>query len=141
LVRTCREEISGGHRDALVVRRVASEVGLLQPLQPEHRVTPAGVEVEGPAVLVVGRPAQPEREHVLQAQELPDDDRPGRPRARLGRDQPVAAGVGRPGRHLERLLERVLGAGRLTGDPVGEVVGVALEGAGGGDVRRVVRHA
>ena len=85
----------------------AREVGLLDPLDAEHRVDPAGVEVEGPAALVVDRAAGAERDHVLEPEQLAHDDRPGRPRARLRGDQPVAARLDRPEVAVDRA---VLGA-------------------------------
>ena len=75
------------------VVREPGEVGVLQPLDAEHRVDAAGVEVEGPAALVVGRAADAHRERVLEPEQPPHDDRAVRPRARPGDDEPVAAGL------------------------------------------------
>src|SRR5690625_6126150 len=45
----------GRHGDAAVVVGEASEVGLLEALDAEHRIPAALIEVEGPGALVVGR--------------------------------------------------------------------------------------
>ena len=103
------------HRDALRVLRVAGEVGLLQPLVAQHRVAAAGVEVEGPAALVVRRAAQAHRDRRLQAEQPPHDDRAVGPRAGAGGDQPVAARLDRPA------------VAAVGGDPVGDVLVVPLE--------------
>jgi hypothetical protein len=81
--------------DPLRVVGVAGEVGLLQPLDAEHGVAPARVEVEGPAALVVGGPAHAHRQHVLEAEQPAHDDRPVRPRAGPGDHQAVPAGLDR----------------------------------------------
>ena len=94
---------------------ITLEVGVLQALDTEHRVDPAGIEVEGPAACVVRRSAQAHRDDVLEAEQGADDDRPVGPGARPRGDQPVAARLDRP-----RLAR--------PGDPVGEVVHVAVEG-------------
>ena len=85
----------GRHGDAARVVRVAGEERLLQPLDAEHRVAATRVEVEGPAALVVGRPADTHREGVLQPQQAAHDDRPVGPRAGPRDDQPVPAGLDR----------------------------------------------
>ena len=102
------------HGDAAGVAGEPGEVGLLQPLVAQHRVDAARVEVECPAPAVVGRPAQAHRDHLLQAQQPADDDRPAGPRAGPGRDQAIAAGLDR------------IAVPPVPGDPGGDVVGVAL---------------
>ena len=88
-----------GHGDAARVVGVAGVERLLEPLDAQHRVAAAVVEVEGPAVLVVGGPGHAEADHVLEAEQLPDDDRAGRPRAGLRGHQPVAPRLtGQPSR-------------------------------------------
>ncbi len=117
-----------GHGDALLVAREPREVGLLQPLDPEHRVTPVRVEVEGPAAHAVGRAAQAERDHVLESEQLAHDDRPAGPGTGPRRDEPVATGLDRPQPDVGRSVLRRAAAG---GDPVGDVVGLPLELAAG----------
>src|SRR5690606_34383503 len=113
----------GGDGDPARVVREAGEVGLLQPLDAEHRVPAVRVEVEGPRALVVRRTGQPEGDDVLQAEQPPHDDGAVRPRAGAGRDQPVAT-------RLHRVPVRA-----VTGDPGGDVVGVAGELLAGAHVR------
>ena len=119
----------GRHRDPLGVLRVTGEEGLLQPLDAQHRVATAGVEVEGPRPLVVGRAGQAEGQRVLQAEQPPHDDRAVRPRAGPGRDQPVPTRLDRPvpGPVVAAHAEAVLADRAVGGDPVGDVVGVAVE--------------
>ena len=74
------------------VVRDAGEVGVLQPRDLQHGVDTAGVEVEGPASLVVGRPAEADGQHVFQAEQATHDDRAVGPRAGPRDDQPVATG-------------------------------------------------
>ena len=57
------------HGDAAGVVGLAGEVRLLEPLDAEHRVDAAGVEVEGPAALVVGRAGAPHEIDVLEAEQ------------------------------------------------------------------------
>ena len=104
-----------GHGDALGVVREPREERVLEPLDAEHRVAAVGVEVEGPAALVVGRSAHAHAEHVLEAEQPPHDDRAVGPRAGPGDDQPVAVRLDRPAVPAVR------------GDPVLDVVGVAGE--------------
>ena len=118
-----------------VVVGVAREERLLQPLDPEHRVPVVGVEVEGPAALVVDRARRAERDGVLEAEQAADDDRPARPRAGPRGDQAVAARLDRPQLALDRA---VLGDPLVPGDPVGDVGGVALELLAAVHVRRAV---
>ena len=103
------------HGDPLVIAREAGEVGLLQPLDAEHRVTAAGVEVETPAALVVGRPADAHRQHVLQPEQPAHHHRPARPRAGPADHEPVAP-------RLDRVAVPAVG-----GDPGRDVAGVAGE--------------
>jgi hypothetical protein len=103
------------HGDPLVVVGEAGEVRLLQPLDAEHRIAPAPVEVEGPASLVVGRPADAHRQHVLEPEQPAHDDGPAGPRAGPADHQPVAPG-------LDRVAVPAVG-----GDPGGDVAGVAGE--------------
>jgi hypothetical protein len=84
-----------GDGDPLVVSRVAGEVGLLEPLDPEHGVPAARVEVEGPAPLVVRRPAYAHAEDVLETEEASHDDRAVRPRAGARDDETVAVRLDR----------------------------------------------
>jgi hypothetical protein len=83
----------GGHGDAQRILGVVGEEGLLQPLDAQHGVAAAGVEVEGPAALVVRRAADSHGQHVFQAEEPAHDRRAVRPRAGPRDDQPVAAGL------------------------------------------------
>ena len=97
---------------------------------PEHRVDPPGIEVEGPAPLVVGRAANAQRENVFQPQQAADDGGPVGPGAGPGDDQPVAA-------RLDRIAIPA-----VTGDPGGDVPGVADEFSAGAPaqlVRRAIR--
>ena len=55
--------------DAARVAGDACVVGLLEPVDAEHRVDAVAVEVEGPAVLVVHRRAQSHREDVLEPEQ------------------------------------------------------------------------
>ncbi len=115
-----------GHRDAARVVGVAREVGVLDARDAEHGVEAVGVEVEGPAALVVGRAADPHREGVLEAEQAPHDDRAVRPRAGAGHDEPVAVGLdGKP-------------LGAVGSDPRRDVARVAVEGLL--DVRGLVIH-
>ena len=123
-----RDVDHGRHRDAAGVVGEPGEVGLLQPLVAEHRVDPAGIEVEGPGPHVVGGAAQTHRDGVLQAEQPPDDDRPVGPRAGARRDQPVAA-------RLHRIA-----VAAVPGDPGGDVVRVAGEVGAVGHVRAVGRE-
>jgi hypothetical protein len=82
----------GGDGDPARVAGEALLVGVLELVDAEDGVDAARVEVEGPRVGVVRRPGGSERDRVLQPEQLPDDDRPVRPRAGVGRDQPVPAG-------------------------------------------------
>ena len=108
----------GRHGDPAGIVGVAGEVGLLQPLDAEHRVAAARVEVEGPAALVVGGAAAcPSEMHVLEAEQAAHDDRPVRPRAGRRRDQPVAARLDRPDLHVAGAVRRLVGSARR-GDPV-----------------------
>jgi hypothetical protein len=115
------------HRDAALVVGEAGEEGLLQPLDAEHRVAAPGVQVEGPAALVVRRPAHTHRQHRLEAEQPSYDDRPVGPRARPGDHQPV------PPR-----LDRVAVAAVL-GDAGGDVLHVAGELAARVDVGPLLR--
>ena len=110
------------HGDPAGVVRKACEVGLLHPRIPEHRIHAVRVEIEGPAPLVVSRPAQSHRDRRLQTEQPSDDDRPARPRTRPRGDQPVPAG-----------LDRVA-VPAVAGDPGRDVFGVALVVAAGCDV-------
>src|SRR5690606_36118049 len=92
-------------------------------LEAERRAPAAGGEVEGPRALVVRRTGQPEGDDVLQAEQPPHDDGAVLPRAGAGRDQPVAT-------RLHRVPVRA-----VTGDPGGDVVGVAGELLAGAHVR------
>ena len=80
-------------------------------------------------------PGVPSEIDVLEAEQAAHDDRPVRPRAGPGGDQPVAAGLDRPQLALDRA---VLGDPRVAGDPVGDVGGVALELLAAVHVRRAV---
>ena len=62
----------------------------------------SGIEVEGPAALVVDRARRAERDDVLEAEQAADDDRPVRPRAGPRGDQVVATGLDRPQLALDR---------------------------------------
>ena len=86
------------HRDAARVVGLAGEVGLLEPLDAEHRVAAALVEVEGPAAGVVGRAGRAPGDDVLEAEQAAHDDRAVRPRAGARGDEAVAAGLGGPHR-------------------------------------------
>ena len=130
------------HRDAARVVGVAGEVGLLQPLDPQHRVDAPGVEVEGPAALVVGGATQALGDDVLQPEELAHDDRAVGPRAGPRSDQAVAP-------RLDRPLGRVGVGLRVPDDAVRDVVHVAVEALALLDIgplllrlsARLVRHA
>jgi hypothetical protein len=111
-----------GHRDAFRVVREPFEVCVFESRDFQHRVDAAGVKVERPTVLVVGRAAKANGQHVFQSEQATHDDRPVGPRAGAGDDQPVAA-------RLHRVA--VAAVGRDTG---GDVVGVAVEFATARDV-------
>src|SRR5690606_30342477 len=85
-----------GHGDALRVAGDAAVVGLGEPVDAEHGVEPVGVEVERPRPHVVRRPAERDRDGVLEPEQPPHDDRAVRPRARACHDEPVAARLGGP---------------------------------------------
>ena len=106
----------GRHGDPPGIVRDAGEVRLLQPLDAEHRVDAAGVQVERPAALVVGRAAEAHRHRILQPEEPPDDDRPARPGARTRRDEAVSAGFDR------------VAVPAVRSDPGADVAGVPLVG-------------
>ena len=72
-------------------------VGLAQPVDGQHRVEPARVQVERPAPPVVLRPADAHGQRALQPEQPPDDHRPVRPRARPRHHQPVPPGLHREG--------------------------------------------
>jgi hypothetical protein len=93
-------EVGGHHRAARDVhdRRdghaavVAGDrllVRLTEPVDAEHRVDSARVEVERPAPPVVLRSADAHGEDGLEPEQAADDQRPGRPRAGAGHHQPV----------------------------------------------------
>ena len=105
----------GRHGDPPRVVGDRGQVRLLQPVIAEHRIDASGVEVEGPAPLVVGRSAQSHRDDVLQAEQPANDDRPVGPRAGAGRDQPIAA-------RLDRVSVTT-----VPGDPGRDVVSVPGE--------------
>ena len=105
------------HGDASVIVRKPGEIRLAQALVAEHGVAATGIEVERPAALVVGRPADAHRHHSFQPEQAAHDDRPVRPRAGSGDDEAVAARF-----HLPL-------AAAVGGDPIGDVVGIALERA------------
>ena len=110
-----RDIDDGGHGDALGVVREAGEVGLLEPLVAEHRVSPARIEVEGPAALVVGRATDAHRQDVFESEQPAHDDRPVGPWAGPGDNQSVAPRLHRPLR---------IGVG---GDPILDVLRIPLE--------------
>jgi hypothetical protein len=105
----------GRHRDAAVVLGEPSEVGLLEPLDPEYWVDAAWVEVESPAALVMRWAAEAHRDHILEPQQPTHDDRAVRPWTRAGRDEAVAP-----------RLDRVAVCS-IFGDASRYVVGVAVE--------------
>ncbi len=84
------------HGDAAVVARLGPLVRLAQPVDAEHRVDSARVEVERPAPPVVLRGADAQRQHGLQPEQPPHDHGPVRPRARPRHHQPVPPGLHRP---------------------------------------------
>src|SRR5262249_51029558 len=81
--------------DASLVPREALEVSLLEPLDAEHRIPATRIQVERPAALVVRRPADAQRQHLLQAEQSPDDDRPVGPRAGPRDHQAISARLDR----------------------------------------------
>ena len=127
LVTTCPVGTStiAGTVMPLRVGREAREVGLLESLDPEHRVDPVrgrgrrsssarrGSARTVPSEMTSSRPSS-----------CAHDDRPAGPRAGPRRDQPVAAGLDRPERYVARSVLRRPAPG---GDPVGDVVLVPLE--------------
>src|SRR4051794_11848950 len=78
------------HRDSLVVVGVASEVGLFQTLDAEHRITTGMIEVERPALLVMSRPGDRHGQHLLEPEQASDNDRPVGPRAGPAHDDAIA---------------------------------------------------
>jgi hypothetical protein len=112
----------GGYGHPPVVVGEASQVGLLQPLDPEDRVLPALVESERPAPLVVGRPGDAHGEDRLEAQQAAGDDRAVGPGTGTADDQAVAA-------RLNRVAVAAVG-----GDAGGDVVRVPGELSRGVDV-------
>ncbi|STX14334.1 Uncharacterised protein [Kytococcus sedentarius] len=128
------DHLPGGHlhhrRDGDAQRVVghAGVVALAQPVHPEHGVEAVGIEVEVPGGLAVHGVGQAQGDDLLQAQQAAHDDGAVRPRAGPCGDQPVAAGLHRPG-HLPHLLAGRAGGGGVGGDAVGEVAGVSFEGA------------
>jgi hypothetical protein len=72
-------------------------VGLTEPVDGQHRVEPARVQVERPAPPVMHRPADAHAQHRLEPEQPPDDHRPVRPRARPRHHKPVPPGLHREG--------------------------------------------
>ena len=85
----------GGHGDAPVVAGHRLLEGVPQPVDAEHRVDLAGVEVERPAPPVVFGAADAHRQRVLEPEQPPHDHRPVGPRAGPRHHQPVAPRLGR----------------------------------------------
>ena len=83
------------HRDAARVVGLAREVRVLQPLDAQHRIDAAGVEIERPRPRIMHRAGQAHRDDVLQAQQPAHDDRPVRPWARLRGDEAVTVRLDR----------------------------------------------
>src|SRR5690625_634969 len=113
----------GRDGDAAVVVRETGEVGLLEPFDTEYWVDLAGVEIEGPAALIVGGSGQAEGDDVLQAEESANDQGAVGPRARTGGDQPVATGFDG------------VAVVTVTGDAGLDVVGISVEVTAAADVR------
>lgn len=119
-------EVVGDHRtgghidhrrngDALGIVRNALEVGVLQPRDLQHRVDATGVQVKGPAALIVGGTAKAYGDNLFQPEQPPHDDGAIGPRAGPRDDQPVPA-------RFDGITVSAIG-----GDPGGDVVGVARE--------------
>lgn len=105
----------GGHGDPARVIREAGQVGVAQPVDAEHRIDLARIEIKGPAQLVMGGPAQPERDDLLQPEQAAHDEGAVGPGAGAGGDQPVP------------IRRHRVAVSAVRGDPGGDVVGVALE--------------
>ena len=114
--------------DAAGVVRVAGEVGVPEPLDPQDRVASTGVEVERPAALIVRGATHAHRQHALEAEQSTHDDRAVRPRARPRDDEAVAP-------RLDR--EPVPAVG---GDPGGQIVRVPAVATVRGPVLRIGTH-
>ena len=80
-----------GHGDAPRVTGPPGEVRVGEPLDPEHGVLTAGVEVERPAAGVMGRSAHAHRQRALEPQQAADDDGPVGPGAGPRHHQAVTA--------------------------------------------------
>src|SRR5271163_1324263 len=111
-----------GHGDAFRIVRKACEIRVLQTRNLQHRVDAAGIEIESPTALVMGWPAKPNGQHAFQSKYPANDDRAVGPRAGASDDQPVPV-------RLHRIAVAAVG-----GDPGFDVLGVAGELAGLGDV-------
>lgn len=116
----------GRDSDSPRIVRVPRQVGVFQARDLQDRVETVGVEVEGPAVRVMGRATQAHRQHRLQTQQSAHDDRSVRPGACAGDDQPVPAGL-----DLECLAR---GSDAVTRDAGVDVSGVPHELFTGGHV-------
>src|SRR3569833_1435583 len=86
-----RDVHDGRHGDAERVVGVAREERLLEALDLQHRVAAARVEVEGPAPLVVGGPADAHGQHGFQAEQPPHDHAAVGPGAGAADDEAVPA--------------------------------------------------
>ena len=119
-----------GHGDATGVVGKPGEIGALNPVDSEHRVDSARIEVEGPAVLIVGGSGQSQRDDPFKTQQPPHDCGAVRPGACPRGHKAISTGL--DGSAVPR----------VTGDAIFDVVGVAIEGLAGFDVTgRQVGHA
>ena len=82
--------------DAAGILGEPREVRLLKALDLEGGVEAAGIEVEGPAALVVSRTGHPETDGLLEAEQATHDRRAVGPRARPRRNEPIPAGLDGP---------------------------------------------
>lgn len=105
----------GGHRDTARVVRIPLEVGVTQKVDAQDRVDSTRVEIEGPAALVMGRPAKSQRQNIFQPEEPADDQRPICPGTGTCRNESIP-----PGFHGITITA-------VCGDPRVDVVGVPLE--------------